>query len=241
MRKIINVEDKYQEITFRYLYNQDIGYDKVMFFFHGFNGNRYAIDIEWIERISEKGYLLVILDAENHGDRISDEYKKLDNSNRQKLIIETEINTANDAKKVYFHLLEKDIINKDMSLAVMGVSMGGAIALYLTTIFKKIQILVSLIGSPSFVEFYKYKQKVYKFENNQEYKKRLDKYAKIDPLLNYHLFSGRKILLTGGSRDKIVPMIYAEELSKKIDATFIVYDLEHEVSKQMMEDVYKFI
>lgn len=241
MRKIINVEDKYQEITFRYLYNQDIGYDKVMFFFHGFNGNRYAIDIEWIERISEKGYLLVILDAENHGDRISDEYKKLDNSNRQKLIIETEINTANDAKKVYFHLLEKDIINNDMTLAVMGVSMGGAIALYLTTIFKKIQILVSLIGSPSFVEFYKYKQKVYKFENNQEYKKRLDKYAKIDPLLNYNLFSGRKILLTGGSRDKIVPMIYAEELSKKIDATFIVYDLEHEVSKEMMEDVYKFI
>ena len=198
MRKIINVEDKYQEITFRYLYNQDNKYDKVMFFFHGFNGNRYAIDTLWIERITEKGYLLVILDAENHGDRISDEYKKLDNSSRQKMIIETEINTANNAKKVYFYLLEKDIISNDMLLAVMGVSMGGAIAIYLTTIFKKIQILVSLIGSPSFVEFYKYKQKVYKFENNQEYKKRLDKYAKIDPLLNYHLLSGRRILLTGG-------------------------------------------
>jgi len=241
MRKIINVEDKYQEITFRYLYNQDNKYDKVMFFFHGFNGNRYAIDTLWIESITEKGYLLVILDAENHGDRISDEYKKLDNSSRQKMIIETEINTANDAKKVYFYLLEKDIISNDMLLAVMGVSMGGAIAIYLTTIFKKIQILISLIGSPSFVEFYKYKQKVYKFENNQEYKKRLDKYAKIDPLLNYHLLSGRRILLTGGSRDKIVPMIYAEELSQKIDSTFIVYDLEHEVSKEMMEDVYKFI
>ena len=36
-------------------------------------------------------------------------------------------------------------------------------------------------------------------------------------------------------------MIYAEELSQKIDSTFIVYDLEHEVSKEMMEDVYKFI
>jgi enterochelin esterase-like enzyme len=128
-----------------------------------------------------------------------------------------------------------------MQVTVMGVSMGAAVAFYFATIFKEVKTLISLIGSPSLVEFYKYKQEVYQFEKNDEFEERLKRYKKIDPLINYHLLEGKKILMTGGLKDKIVPLDYAKALSKKIDSTFIEYDLEHEVSPKMMEDVYNFI
>ena len=241
MGKLLGVEDKYQDISFRYLFIEEKKYDKVMFFFHGFSGNRYSIEIDWINKITEKGYLLIILDAFNHGDRISSEYQKLNNSNKQKLIIDTEIRTAEDAVKVYDYLLEKSVISSDMQVTSMGVSMGAAVAFYFTTIFNNAKTLISLIGSPSFVEFYKYKQEVYRFENNEEFEERLKRYSKIDPLINYHLLEGKKILMTGGLKDRIVPLDYAKALSKKIDSTFIEYNLEHEVNKEMMEDVYDFI
>ena len=241
MGKILGVEGKYQDVSFRYLFIENKNYDKVMFFFHGFGGNRYSIETAWVNKITEKGYLLIILDAFNHGDRISKEYHKLDNSNKQKLIIDTEIKTGEDAVRVYDYLSEKNVISSDMQVTVMGVSMGAAVAFYFATIFKEVKTLISLIGSPSLVEFYKYKQEVYQFEKNDEFEERLKRYKKIDPLINYHLLEGKKILMTGGLKDKIVPLDYAKALSKKIDSTFIEYDLEHEVSPKMMEDVYNFI
>jgi predicted esterase len=241
MMNITGKEEKYQDISFRYFYINSSIDKKIIFFFHGFGGNRYFIKDSWIERITSMGYVLIILDAYEHGDRMSEEYKALDNIRKQQRIIDTEIQTAHDALTVYDYLIDKKVIAKEKPVTAMGVSMGAAVAIYLTTIFREVKTLVSIIGSPSFVEFYKYKQSVYRFPHDKEFEARLAKYELIDPLKNYHLLEDKHILLTVGLKDKIVPLDYAKALSKKIKTTYLEYDVGHDCPEEMAEDVFKFL
>lgn len=241
MMNITCKDDKYQDISFRYLYENSSFDKKVIFFFHGFGGNRYWIKDSWIERITSMGYVLIILDAFEHGDRMSEEYKALDNIQRQERIIDSEIHTAHDALRVYDYLLEKKVISGTKPVTAMGVSMGAAVAIYLTSIFEKVKNLVSIIGSPAFVEFYKYKQSVYGFPADEKFEARLAKYELIDPLKNYQLLEGKNILMTVGLKDKIVPLIYAKALSLKLKTTYLEYDVGHDCPLEMAEDVFKFM
>lgn len=238
---ISQVDAKFNNITYRLLY-QGITQDKpVIFFFHGFGGNKeYSVDENRI-KLAELGYLIVIMDAYEHGERMSEEYKNLSNSEKQKLIVDTEIITAHEAVDLYNHLLDTGVISKSQKLGVMGVSMGGAIAFYLASIFEKVSTVVSIVGSPSFVEFYKYKQKVYDFKEDESFKERLLKYQQVDPLINYERLKGKAIYMSVGLKDRIVPMDYAKKLSLKLSTTYQEYDVEHTSTEAMLNEVIKFI
>ena len=241
MMNITCKEEKYQDIVFRYFYVNNSYDKKVIFFFHGFGGNRYFIKDSWIERLTSMGYVLIMLDAFEHGDRMSDEYKALDNTQKQQRIIDTEIQTAYDAITVYEYLLDQKVISKEKPVTAMGVSMGAAVAIYLTTVFEEVRTLVSIIGSPSFVEFYKYKQSVYRFPKDDAFEARLAKYELIDPLKNYHLLEGKNILMTVGLKDRIVPLTYAKALSSKLETTYLEYDVGHDCPLEMAEAVFLFL
>ncbi|MDD4069116.1 MAG: acyl-CoA thioester hydrolase/BAAT C-terminal domain-containing protein [Candidatus Izemoplasmatales bacterium] len=238
----INKESlKYESITFNLLYKNTPKDKPIVFFFHGFGGDKeYGAGGKDIT-LASMGYTVIVLDAYEHGERRTNEYKELDNSQRQAMIIDTEINTAHDAIKVYDFLVEDSKISSEMPLAVYGVSMGAAIAFYLSTIFDKVKSVVSIVGSPSFVDFYSYKQEVYSFPKDNQFYDRLKKYQRLDPLLNYKLFENKKVFMSVGLRDKIVPMIYAKKLSSLIECEYREYDLGHESNPEMLSDSYNFL
>jgi uncharacterized protein len=241
VKNVVYKDLSYKDITYRILYIDKTDDKPVIFFFHGFGGNRNLGADGRDINLAQMGYTVIVMDAYEHGKRRSVEYERLDNSQRQKLIIDTEIRTAHDAIDLYNFLVRNKVISEYLSLGLYGVSMGGAIVFYLASIFNKVSFVVSIVGSPSFFEFYKYKQSVYGFEQDEEYQKRLDYYKTIDPLINFNKLKGKSVFMSVGLKDKIVPLIYAKELSKKIDCVYQEYDLGHESNPKMLEEAYKFI
>jgi len=235
------VDDAYQDITYKILYQDKTNDKPIIFFFHGFGGNKESAVEENRINLARSGYVVVIMDAYEHGERMSQAYKNLSNSEKQKLIVDIEIITAHQAIELYNHLTEKNIISKDQNLGVMGVSMGGAIAFYLASIFPKIKLVVSIVGSPSFVEFYNYKQKVYDFPKDEAYEERIKKYKSLDPLINFERLENKAIYMSVGLKDRIVPMDYAKALSLKLQTTYQEYDVEHTSTEEMLSEVTKFI
>jgi hypothetical protein len=231
----------YKDIYYKILYKDKTDDKPVIFFFHGFGGSRHLGADGRDITLANMGYTVVVMDAFEHGDRRSVEYQNLDNSQRQKQIIDTEIKTAYDAVNLYNFLVNNKVLSKGLPLGLYGVSMGGAIVFFLASIFDKVKFLVSIVGSPSFVDFYKYKQSIYGFKMDENYQERLNFYRTIDPVINYHKLQGKKIFMSVGLKDEIVPLIYARSLSKKMDCIYQEYDLGHESNPKMLEDAYKFI
>lgn len=241
MGKITKESLKFLDVTFNIFYEESSLNKDVFFIFHGFGGNKEDGFANYEIKLAESGFLVIVLDACEHGERVSEDFALLDNSKRQERIIDLEIQTAKDAISVYNHLLDLNMVSSDKLVNVMGVSMGAAITFYLASIFKKVNMLISIIGSPSFVEFYKYKQKVYGFPNGEDYQRRLDFYKAIDPLINYENLIDKKIYMSVGLKDKVVPLVYAKTLTKKLNCVYQEYDLGHEVNKEMLEEISKFI
>lgn len=235
------VDEKYENITYRILYSETTVNKPVIFFFHGFGGNKESSVDDNRLALAKLGYVVLIMDAFEHGERMSEEYKALSNQEKQKLIVDTEIITAHEAIELYDYLVKSNKISGDQKLGVMGVSMGGAIAFYLASIFEKVEVVVSIVGSPSFVKFYEYKQKVYKFAKDDGFKERLNKYKGLDPLINYERLKNKAIYMSVGLKDRIVPMDYAKELSLKLKTTYQEYDVEHTSTENMLNEVVKFI
>jgi hypothetical protein len=234
-------EEKYKDISYNIVFKNETQNKPVIFFFHGFGGNRNLGPSGQDEVFARMGYCVVVMDAYEHGDRRSEAYETFDNSTRQAMIIDIEIKTAHDAVSLYNHLEETGKISRDYPLGIYGVSMGGAIVFYLASIFDKVKVLVSIVGSPSFVDFYQYKQEVYGFPKNREYHERLKKYHDYDPLINYQKLLNKHIFMSVGLQDRIVPLDYAKALSKKIDTVYQEYDLGHESNQEMLEQANKFV
>ncbi len=241
MEQIAKKRLKYLDITFNILYEENTLNKDIFYIFHGFGGNKDDGFAGFETQLAKEGFFVIVLDACEHGERISQKFASLDNSKRQEQIIDLEIQTAKDAISVYNYLQSIGLISSDRKVNALGVSMGAAITFYLASIFKKINLVISVIGSPSFFEFYKYKQNVYVFDNGEDYRRRLDYYKTIDPLIYYQSLMNKKVYMSVGLVDKIVPLVYAKALSKKIQCVYQEYDLGHEVNDSMLEEITKFI
>jgi len=241
MSRIIKEEHKFQDIYYNLVYDGHSTNRPVVYFFHGFNCSKEMGPMDRDTELALLGYTVIVMDAYEHGKRTSNEFKALTNSKKQSMIVDIEIKTAQEAIKLYDHLLEKNYITSNFPAAAYGVSMGAAIAFYLTTIFSKVKAMVSIVGSPSFIDFYEYKQEVYDFPKDKVFYERLKKYEDLDPLIHINRFENKEVFMSVGLRDKIVPMIYAESLSKKINCTYKTYDLGHESNPKMLQDSYDFL
>jgi len=125
----------------------------------------------------------------------------------------------------------------------MGISMGGAIAFYSATISKHVKGIIPVIGSPSFVEFAKYKMQVNNW-SEEEYKTFIQNLEMDDPLNRPEIFKKIKVLMLTGDRDERVPGIWAKQLQESLsddgssdDHKLITYDAEHEVTDKMIKDI----
>lgn len=246
MKNTVITKDNYLDgIPITTYYYNDGNKKPVLFFFHGFGSERKSGISNRGKELAEQGFYVVSLDAYLHGERMPNYFKNLSYGDKQKEIVNIQIQTALDAKNLFKkHLASNKYIIID-EVYTFGVSMGAGSAIYLASILDEVKGVVSLLGSPSFVDFYSYKQKEYNWELNASYFNNLNSYIEHDPFLNHRLYGDKNIYFAGGSKDTVVPAIYAENF-KNIYADndniiFKLYNTAHTSTNQMHSDVYKFL
>ena len=224
-------------------YEQAEGLSKpVIFFFHGFTGDKDKNIMGRGEQLAKMGFYVVAMDAYLHGQRMPALEKHRNNPSKYEDIIEIAIHTAMDAKTL-FHKYFKHMTNIETNhYYAYGVSMGSLSAFYLATIDPLLKALVALVPTPSFVEYYKEKAVNYGFNHGFFYEKKIAYYETVDPLLNYSKMQHCNMFLGIGQHDVIVNPKYAIELQSKLDrVTVQTYDTGHESTPDMLQHSYDFL
>lgn len=225
------------------IYEQDNSNLKpLIYFFHGFTGNKDVNIMERGEILANLGFYVVALDAYLHGKRMSELEKKRSNVDKYEDIVEIAIHTAEDAKSLFHKYFKHiDTVQKGAYYAY-GVSMGSLTSFYLATIEPNLKGLVGLVCTPSMVDYYQDKATQYHFNQGFFYEKKLAYYETLDPLKHPERLLNKAIFMGVGLKDDVVKPIYAEALHKLLPKTILKhYDTGHVSTKAMLEDSFKFI
>ncbi|HNZ49890.1 MAG TPA: hypothetical protein PK087_00105 [Bacilli bacterium] len=214
----------------------------LLFFFHGFTSNRHLGIMGRGEVLARLGFTVVAFDAPYHGDRDNGTFSQLSVSARQKELMEIVIQNAHEAKWLYEkHLQAEQLISKAPVFA-FGVSMGAQVCFYLATIMPKLQTIVTLVGSPSFCDFYRWKQQQYQWPDDLEFKIKLEKYQSLDPLIHSERLQNTNIFMGVGTQDDVVPKHYAKQLAEKLKTSvYQEYETAHFSTPKMLDDAYCFL
>lgn len=214
----------------------------LIFFFHGFTGDKDKNIMGRGEKLADMGFFVVAMDAYLHGQRMPLLEKQRSNLSKYEDIIEIAIHTANDAKTLY-HKYFKHLNQVDANgFYVYGVSMGSLSAFYLATTEPLLKALVALVPTPSFVAYYKEKAESYGFNHGFSYERKLAFYETIDPLLNYEKMQHCHIFIGVGKHDQVVNPTYAIELQSKLNHVILkTYDTGHDSTPEMLQHSYAFL
>lgn len=213
----------------------------LLFFFHGFTGNKHML-MGRGEILAELGFYVVAIDAHLHGDRMPQWFGELEGKDKYKYIIDICIQTANDAKELWGNYFSKNNNISDNKFYVYGVSMGAMVGFTLATITNKIKAMVTLVGSPSFVDYYLARQKKFGW-STKVVEKKIKDYELKDPLINYEKTGDTNIFIALGINDDIVDPVFAMEFYKKRPTNTIlkVYETGHMSTEEMLEDSYSYL
>ncbi len=205
----------------------------LIIFVHGLT--RSKEDIKTVaDKIVKSGYNIISIDAYLHGER-----KK--NVNVEEMYPYIVINTSLDIFYLY-----KDYIRKKRNIDldnifVIGVSMGGAITV-LTSSLTNFKGYVSIIGSPSLVDFLKVETGKKGIQIPQ---KELAYFTMLDPYYNLNKYCNKNILFQNGIYDKQVSAVYAQNFYNKIknkgNVNFQLYKVDHTVNKKMLQDCLSWV
>ncbi len=234
----------YSGIPFTIYYKNDNMEKPILYFFHGFGSDRNEGIMGRGEELAERGFIVVAMDAYLHGERTTEYFKNLSYGEKQKEIVNIQLQTAMDAKMLfdkYFKYWEN--VNMTKTYAY-GVSMGAGSAFYLATIMDELKTFVSIVGSPSFYEFYQYKREIYNWEIDEYYTLNRQYYQSLDPLINYERLQDKNIFMGNGLRDTTVPLDYAKELALKLNSETVIYreyDTAHSSTPLMQSEAYDFL
>lgn len=220
------------------VHEESLGDKCLLFFNHGLDGVKEGNYTSIIE-LAKHGFYVVALDAYLHGERRREPFISGDYKERQLMIFDIVRRTSKDIDYLYNHHYNKLFNN----YSVMGISMGGAVAFYTATISKHIKGIIPVIGSPSFVEFAKYKMLMNNWRE-EEYEDFIKQLEVDDPLKDQVSFEKIKVLMLTGDRDERVPDKWAKELNERLSnqgrnsqVKLISYDAEHEVTDKMIKDI----
>lgn len=240
-QKMQREEGLFQGIPYSIVYNENSLNKPVIFFFHGFQSNRVQGPMGREETLTKMGLCVVMMDAYYHGDRKDSTFEELDSIHKHMKMIDIELHTANDAIQLYEELIRQNKISSDTPLLAYGVSMGAATALYLASIYPKLEMVVSIVGAPSLLGFYELKHTRFQLEKDDIYYQNIKKYEQEDPLIHYRRLEKANLFLAVGLTDDVVPLQFAKSLSMKLKVSYREYDTGHLSTKEMLEDGYRFI
>jgi len=240
---LVNItEHLYDGIPLTIYNNDDQKKKPLIYFFHGFTGNKDANIMGRGEVLANMGFYVVAIDAYLHGKRMSDLEKIRSNVDKYEDIIEIVMHTAKDAKRLYHKYFKYEPNVLDDHYYLYGVSMGSLTAFYLSTIDPYVKAMAGLVCTPSFVDYYKDKASMYGFNQGFFYERKLDYYKAHDPLNHIDQLKKVKIFMGVGTKDQVVKPIYAETLKEMVPEVILNhYDTGHVSTTDMLNDSYQFL
>lgn len=214
----------------------------LIFFFHGFTGNKDTL-MGRGEKLAELGFYVVALDAHLHGQRMPEWFKEISNETKYQYIIDIVIQTSHDAKYLWENHFKNDDEILNDGFYTYGVSMGAMTSFSLATLTNELKAMVTLVGSPSFTDYYLLRQKTYNWDD-EIVRERLVKYKELDPSTNISKINkDTEIFIALGENDDIVIPKFAIEFyeKRKVNSTLKMYDTGHVSTPKMLEDGYNFL
>lgn len=214
----------------------------LIFFFHGFTGNKDTL-MDRGEKLAKLGFYVVAIDAYLHGERMPEWFKALPNEEKYQYIIDIAIQTSYDAKYLWENIYRSNEKIKSDKFYTYGVSMGAMTSYSLSTLTNDIAGMLTLVGNPSFVDYYLEKQEKFNWDNSIV-EDRIRKYKDLEPLNNINKINkDLKIFIALGQKDDVVDPRFSREFFRKrsTNSTLKEYDTGHISTNEMLEDGYDFL
>lgn len=191
----------------------------VVFFVHGFSGNKNW-DIGNGIRLAQEGFFTVILDARNHGERHNVSFfKSFDNDDFVKsndMYIQLRLDTAKDISTLIDFLKDDERVDSSR-IGMSGVSMGGFITFSTILLEKRIKAAAPIIASPVW-DYYQYDEKI---DQDDVEDPLFHNYIKqYEPYTNYKLMSPTALLVQNGDADSVVSIDGARKLDEKMKVLY---------------------
>lgn len=213
---------------------------KLLFLQHGIYGKKEKIMNLLGVSFVKLGYHVVAIDAYKHGFRGEKPFINQDKDQAELQTMDVVKHTANDIKTLF----ETYYQNFYREINIVGISMGGLIAYYLSTIMDNIDQLVALISSPKFLDAANYtfpKERQALYENSEE---ALKKVESMDPSKRVQTMTFNRLIMFNGTSDLVIPYSQSETFYKnhpELNIIFKTYEAEHKITKAMHEDLIELL
>ncbi len=225
---------------------------KVIFLFHRLLQSK-EFELPQAYMLAQAGYYVVLLDFKGHGERQNSftQSRKYDFD----LLFDDVAGMVDDVEHVLEVLQEEGLADLDLeSVGMVGVSIGGMVALTAAYRLKKVQFAVSiisgahwwpLVAEDSFLSFRFFSTSKHVM-TPERVRAAVEQY---DPYYHIEEFAGKPILLVNGSMDMAIPLKTVEPFYKKLSAHYFEQNYGervcwykygkcgHEVTPWMMQDI----
>ncbi len=219
-------------------YAEQTAKQELLFINHGFTGSKEG-EYYFALELAKLGYFVVALDAAKHGERIAPPFN-LDSPAAQlerfEQFFEVVLQTGMDNQRLF-----KEHYQHFKTVSLLGFSMGAMVTYYTATILKEVQRMITVVGTPTFLDFSKYKLAT---EGLAENLQTLQKLAQIDPIKHLESFRELEILMLTGKHDTNVPNSGVKELQRLLITSRInpqvehrEYETGHQVTKEMKQAI----
>lgn len=217
--------------------NKPIG---LVFVQHGFTSNKERGSDFLALNLARKGFLVVAIDAYKHGKRIQEPFISKPLYKQYFDIFTVVKRTARDIDRLFRKYYHQTYEKYD----VVGVSMGGMIAFYLTTISKNLSRVIPVISAPDFFEL-----SIATFSDDlqdyQQYVHNKKGYIdKISPINHIELMKFEKMFMLNTTKDPMVPYQLTKNFYESFNlpnSYFKLYEDVHNVNREMQEDIICFL
>lgn len=265
VRRIVIETYQVDEIPIMTLVEEGAERRAVVFFVHGFTGDkREGLPLGY--RLAELGFYVASVDAPMHGERLDDRIRSVWESKAQDvypsgsgldayfLMHEIIVQTAVDIGRLTAHLGEDSRADTGR-IGMAGVSMGGFATFYVAANNPQIQVAVPMLGIPAFaarwedvvLETSTYEKWVEAMDVAQdETVKRTVFMQAIDPFDKLRSFYPRPLLMLVGDQDLDSPKKHSVDLYRVLKPLYAEHperlrlsihdDAAHRVTPLMMEE-----
>jgi len=241
MYKIRLEEKMLGEVPLVEVYDEHVDeYKGLVFVQHGFSSNKERGTDFLVVKLARAGFFVVSIDAYKHGKRKKEPFISGEEYKRFFDIFTVVKRTARDIERIYKKYYKDTFTFYNM----VGISMGGMIAFYLTTISKSLGKVVPMISGPDFFQMSldtfsgdlkKYQPFVLQKRNYIE---------KMSPSLHVDQMKFQEMFIMNTSKDEMLDYRIAEEFFKREslkDTYFKLYNDTHRVNHEMEMDLIHFL
>lgn len=213
------------------------GTTKLMFLQHGIHSNKENPMHMLGVMLTRLGYRVVAIDAYKHGSRGASPFQPKDEDLAALEVPEVIQTTAHDIKALY----EKAFQHQYPTFSIIGISMGGMVAHYLSRLSKSIDTLIALISTP---DFYRTAMELFPQAKREQYEtaaKQAEKRIQtMNPVTHAESMHFKRLIMMNGTEDPLINYKHSEAFAlahPERSIIFRTYKTEHAITPAMQKDL----